>query len=205
MVLFATSISQWLRNNCGVPEYPIHTYQASGWGVEEFGLPKEDLDAFWKWVYESYEGSNFWLKLKEIEPGIVERFTCFNNGKFVVYFCTTREDTMWNSAQFQSHRWLEKHGWDSPNVVVSEHKGDFCYSVGASVFLDDKFSNCEDVSKKSPGTVVVWLALPSQRKYMDDAKKIMLENKNFWVISHVDEFFELAKWDFKECQEKVSE
>lgn len=179
---FYFAMTKWLSDTYGKPDYPIGSYQAEGWGVEELGLQKMHLDKFWEWVYD---GGRFWSNLREMEPGIVSRlYWGMPWDTFTVYFCTTREDTKTMTAQRQSHNWLSGYGWDCPNVIVSDRKGDFCKSVDAAFFLDDKFSNCVEVCEKSPDTAVFWLALKSQQKYLSEAYK----HPNMKVIYHFREF-----------------
>lgn len=166
---FYFSMTQYLSEKYGKPEYPISSFDAKGWGLDELGLEDSHLTEFWSWVYG---GDYFWFNLREMEPGIVQKLSLLLSNQYCVsYLCTTREDTKKRTAQQQTWDWLQKYGWEAPNVVVSERKGDFCYAVNADYFLDDKFSNCVSVCDKSPNTKVFWMALPSQRKYLEEAQK----------------------------------
>lgn len=163
---FCFSMTKIMKELFGTPEYPIGTFQAEDWGVEWLGLKKSHEDEFWDYIRESE--TPFWENEREMIPGIVRKaYEVFRKHDLVWYFCTTRDDCKVSSAQEQTKNFLHFNGFYDANVIVSDKKGDFCNSVNADYFIDDKFSNCEEVREKSPNTKVVFLALASQAKYKE--------------------------------------
>lgn len=175
---FCFSMTQILKELFGKPEYPIGNFQAEAWGIEWLGLKKEDEDVFWAYLRNSDEP--FWESEREMVPGLLkkayEKFRGVDgNRDFVWYFCTTRDDCKAGSAQWQTRRFLERNGFYDSNVVVSDKKGEFCLSVNADYFIDDKFTNCEEVRTKSPNTKVYFLMLQGQSKHKGKALELGME------------------------------
>lgn len=166
---FIFSMTQITKQLFGKPEYPVGTFQAEAWGVEWLGLTKVDEDKFWEHIRTSSEP--FWENEREIVPGLISKISYLVEDS-TFYFCTTRDDCASGSAQAQTRRFLETNGFFKPNVVVSDKKGDFCYSVNANYFIDDKFSNCKEVIQKSPKTLVYFLMLNSQKEFKEEAESL---------------------------------
>jgi hypothetical protein len=179
---FVFSLTRVLKKLVGKPDYPYSTFQAATWGVDWLGLTKADEDLFWDYVRNCDD--NFWANEREIIPGIVRKFYRASREK-TWYWCTTRDDCHTGTAQKQSVSFLEKHGFNKPNVVVSDKKGDFCYAVQADFFLDDKFANCKQVREKSPTTRVFFLMLPSQQEFEVEAREMGMD-----VVKGAEAFIE---------------
>jgi hypothetical protein len=94
---------------------------------------------------------NFWETLDETEPGIVARvaeLACTYGWE--VIFLTKRPKTAGATAQIQSQRWLEAHGFRLPSVyVVQRSRGAIAAALGLDVFVDDRPENCLDVLTES--------------------------------------------------------
>ena len=114
--------------------------------------------SFWKHVGET---ENFWQSLEEIEPGSVERISeAATEGRWEVIFLTRRPKSAGATAQVQTQRWLEAHGFALPSVyVVQGSRGLIAASLHLDVVVDDRPENCLDIiadSKARP--ILVWRA-----------------------------------------------
>jgi hypothetical protein len=105
------------------------------------------------------EIENFWLSLPEIEPGIVARLGALAalHG-WEVLFLTQRPDTAGETAQRQSQRWLEAHGFELPSVyVMNGSRGKVAAALALDCVLDDRPENCLDVVTDSKArALLVW-------------------------------------------------
>jgi hypothetical protein len=75
---------------------------------------------------------NFWESLPEIEPGMVARLNALASGRgWEVIFLTKRPATKGVTAQLQTQRWLEAHGFALPSVyVVQGSRGAIAAALG---------------------------------------------------------------------------
>jgi hypothetical protein len=102
---------------------------------------------------------NFWQTLNEVEPGIVARLaTIAVHRRWEVIFLTKRPQTVGATAQKQSQRWLESHGFTCPSVfVVQGSRGRIADALGLDIVVDDRPENCLDVVVDSKArAVLVW-------------------------------------------------
>jgi hypothetical protein len=102
---------------------------------------------------------NFWLSLREIEPGAVAKLAhaAASNG-WDILFITTRPSSAGDTTQIQSQRWLEARGFELPSVfVVSGSRGHIATALTLDAVLDDRPENCLDVATDSKAApVLVW-------------------------------------------------
>lgn len=162
------SASHIMKMMYGVPRFPISNYGATTWGFGCAGLTKEQEDKFWDWLHSSED--RFWESEREMEPGCVARFYNQSIEDATWYWCTTRDDQKNGTAQEQTVQFLRNNCFYDPCVVVSDRKEDFCYSVHADMFIDDKFSNCKKVKEKNPDCRVIFLLMPYQLEFVEEAK-----------------------------------
>jgi hypothetical protein len=102
---------------------------------------------------------NFWLTLREIEPGAVKRLAAVaNSRRWEVIFLTKRPATAGLSAQVQSQRWLVSKGFERPSVyVVQGSRGLIAAALDLDVVVDDRHENCYDVVVDSSArALLVW-------------------------------------------------
>ena len=102
---------------------------------------------------------NFWESLKETEPGMVQRLaTLAAVRQWEIIFLTTRPETAGLTAQVQSQRWLEAHGFALPSVfVVRKSRGRIAAALGLDIVVDDRHENCLDVVSDSKArAILVW-------------------------------------------------
>jgi hypothetical protein len=110
----------------------------------------------WQHV-ESIE--NFWETLAEIEPGAIGRLaTAASERHWEIIFLTKRPETAGATAQVQSQRWLESHGFRLPSVyVVQGSRGRIAAALGLDIVVDDRPENCIDVVVDSKArALLVW-------------------------------------------------
>jgi hypothetical protein len=106
---------------------------------------------------------NFWLSLKEVEPGVVARLSAAAAAwRWEVLFITTRPSSAGEPTQIQSHRWLEAHGFARPSVfVVSGSRGRIASALTLDAVIDDRPENCLDVATDSSArSILVWRDTP---------------------------------------------
>jgi hypothetical protein len=110
----------------------------------------------WRHV-ESVE--NFWGTLEEIEPGSVRRLAAIATDlRWEVIFLTKRPETAGATAQVQTQRWLESHGFALPSVyVVQGSRGRIAAALALDIVVDDRPENCLDVVVDSKArAILVW-------------------------------------------------
>jgi hypothetical protein len=102
---------------------------------------------------------NFWQSLKEIEPGSVARLHALSvERRWEVIFLTKRPATSGATAQVQTQRWLEAHGFALPSVyVVQRSRGQIAAALALDFVIDDRPENCLDVAVDSKARpILVW-------------------------------------------------
>jgi hypothetical protein len=106
---------------------------------------------------------NFWSTLKEIEPGVVARFSAAaRKYGWEVIFLTQRPASAGDAAQVQTQRWLEAQGFELPSVyVVNGSRGKIAAALDLEAVVDDRPENCLDVATESDAKAfLVWRELP---------------------------------------------
>jgi hypothetical protein len=102
---------------------------------------------------------NFWETLDEIEPGSLKRlYQMVREHRWELMFMTSRPESKGDRAQLQSHRWLMKHGYETPTVmVVHGSRGKICSALALDVLVDDRPENCLDVAiDSSARAILMW-------------------------------------------------
>ena len=110
------------------------------------------------------EVETFWLSLPEIEPGGVARLAVLAAlHRWEVLFLTQRPATAGETAQIQTQRWLEAHGFELPSVYVMEgSRGKLAAALGIDAVIDDRAENCVDVATESKARAfLVWREDPA--------------------------------------------
>ncbi len=116
---------------------------------------------------------NFWESLNELEPGVIPRLAALAaDRRWEIIFLTKRPETVGSTAQVQSQRWLEAHGFPLPSVfVVQRSRGRIAASLGLEFVIDDTPENCLDVVVDSKArAVLVWRE--DQKKLPAAAKRL---------------------------------
>jgi hypothetical protein len=102
---------------------------------------------------------NFWETLAEIEPGCVRSLAQLaRKYRWETIFLTKRPRTAGDTAQVQTQRWLEHHGFGRPSVfVVNGSRGKIAEALDLDIVVDDLPVNCVDVLSDSRAkAILVW-------------------------------------------------
>lgn len=130
-------------------------------GLEKPGLTSRQMRRLWNHVLKI---EDFWHTLSEIEPGSVARLAeLASKHGWEVLFLTQRPASAGRTAQFQSQRWLEAHGFELPSVyVMTGSRGRVAAALALDVVIDDRPENCFDVVTDSKArAVLVWRGTPA--------------------------------------------
>ena len=102
---------------------------------------------------------NFWESLNEIESGMVARLHALAvERRWEVIFLTRRPSTAGATAQIQTQRWLEAHGFALPSVyVVQRSRGQIAAALALDFVIDDRPENCLDVAVDSKARPILVL------------------------------------------------
>jgi hypothetical protein len=129
-------------------------------GVDRAMLTEEQHDAMWAAVEAM---PDFWTTLEETESGAVARLAAVASAKhWEVIFLTRRPPTAGDTAQRQSQRWLQAHGFPMPSVyVMPGSRGRLADVLDLHAILDDEPANCVDVATHSSArAVLLWRGAP---------------------------------------------
>jgi hypothetical protein len=108
----------------------------------------------WRHV-ESIDG--FWERLREIEPGTLQRLAAIaTDRRWEIIFLTRRPNTRGATAQVQTQRWLESQGFTLPSVfVVQGSRGRIAAALDLDIVVDDRPENCLDVVVDSKARAIL--------------------------------------------------
>ena len=119
-------------------------------------LTARQQSRLWRHVEQT---DRFWEGLPEIEPGSVARLgQLAAERRWEVIFLTKRPPSAGPTAQVQTQRWLEAHGFPLPSVfVVQGSRGKIAASLDLDLVVDDRPENCLDVAIESKArALLVW-------------------------------------------------
>lgn len=141
----------------------VKTSAASGDTARRVEVPKLRLELssrqerrLWRHVLSI---EDFWQSLPELEPGTVARMGKIASDRhWEVIFLTKRPDSAGATAQLQTQRWLEHHGFPLPSVyVVTGSRGLIASALELDLVIDDRPENCLDVTLESKArAILVW-------------------------------------------------
>jgi hypothetical protein len=109
-------------------------------------------------LWQDVEGiENFWETLVEIEPGAVQAIADYTaSRRWEVLFLTKRPSTAGLTAQRQTQRWLQRHGFPLPSVfVVQGSRGKIADSLALDIVVDDTPANCVDIISDSKARAIL--------------------------------------------------
>lgn len=121
-------------------------------------LTDSQLRELWRHVRRI---DDFWTTLDEAEPGAVAQlFELASMHAWEVIFLTQRPATTGDTAQRQSQRWLDAHGFAYPSVYVMKgSRGKAADALALHAVLDDSPENCVDVKSDSRArALLIWRA-----------------------------------------------
>ena len=125
------------------------------------GLSRREARQLWDHVAGV---DNFWLGLKEIEPGSIARLAALAAAnQWEILFITQRPATAGETAQVQTQRWLRAQGYDLPSVfVMNGSRGKLAAALHLDAVVDDRSENCLDVATASKARpMLVWRSAPN--------------------------------------------
>jgi FMN phosphatase YigB (HAD superfamily) len=111
-------------------------------------------DAVWQVIRET---PDFWQTLDPTEPDAVQRIhEMAMRHRWEVFFITQRPATLGETVQRQTQRWLARHGFDLPSVlVINGPRGAAAGALRLDYHVDDSPSNCIDVKCESPAKPIL--------------------------------------------------
>lgn len=123
---------------------------------EKPGLTSRQMRRIWEHVLKV---EDFWQSLSEIEPGSISRLAGLaSKHGWEVLFLTQRPASAGRTAQLQSQRWLQAHGFELPAVyVMTGSRGRVADALALDFLIDDRPENCLDVvTQSSARALLVW-------------------------------------------------
>lgn len=115
--------------------------QALAGSVDETGRRS---DAIWNAIRST---PGFWTTLKPLDPTAVRRIRDeMIRHRWEVFFITQRPETLGETVQRQTQRWLLAQGFDVPSVlVIGGSRGAAAKALRLDYHVDDSPQNCLDV------------------------------------------------------------
>lgn len=119
------------------------------WEMSNWGLSKEQMDVAWKQVSTT---SDFWTRLSLLpDVHMADTFKLEQNAQ--LFFITNRLSTFGMPLEKQTAFWLKVKCWiQYPTVIVTKNKGRVASALDLDAFIDDYYSNLEDIHLHSPST-----------------------------------------------------
>jgi hypothetical protein len=120
----------------------------------EAELTKGDIDRLWKAVARE---PNWWAALPAYEPDQVARlYDVSRNGRWEVFFMTSRPPSGGDTVQLQTQVWLEQYGFYMPSVLTAPAgaRGDVARALRIDLVVDDHLVNCMEILGASNARVL---------------------------------------------------
>jgi len=148
----------------------------------EAELSKGDIERLWKAVARV---ANWWVALPCYEPEQIARlYELSRNGRWEVFFMTSRPPSGGDTVQLQTQVWLEQHGFFLPSVLTAPAgaRGELARSLRVDLIVDDHLVNCMEIVGASNAKV-----LHMARGTPDDARRQQAEARGIGVVSTLKE------------------
>ena len=115
-------------------------------------------EAIWKAIRST---PGFWTTLKPLDPTAVRRIRDeMIRYRWEVFFITQRPETLGETVQRQTQRWLLAQGFDVPSVlVIGGSRGAAAKALRLDYHVDDSPQNCLDVMSEGHANPI--LIVPS--------------------------------------------
>ena len=147
-------------------------------GDVEADLSKGDIERLWKAVARA---PNWWVELPAYEPEQIARlYERSRNGRWEVFFMTSRPPSAGDTVQLQTQVWLERHGFYIPSVLTAPAgaRGELARALRIDVVIDDHLVNCMEIVGASNAKV-----LHMARGEPDDARRKQAEARGVGVVT----------------------
>lgn len=101
----------------------------------------------------------FWTTLDPIDPTVVPRLNDLAaRHSWEIFFITQRPETVGETVQRQTQRWLVKQGFELPTVLVLKRsRGKLAEALHLDYMVDDSAKNCVDVISESAAKAILVL------------------------------------------------
>ena len=145
-------------------------------------LSKAEVERLWKAVARA---TNWWVDLPAYEPEQIARlYDRARNGRWEVFFLTSRPPSSGDSVQLQTQVWLERHGFLMPSVLTAPAgaRGELVRALRIDLTLDDHLVNCMEIVGASNSKV-----LNMARGETDDQRRAQAEARGIGVVSTLAE------------------
>lgn len=154
----------------------------SGAGDIEAELTKADIEKLWKAVARV---ANWWADLPAYEPEQIARlYELSRQGRWEVFFLTSRPPSGGDSVQLQTQVWLEQYGFYMPSVLTAPAgaRGELARALRIDLVIDDHLVNCMEIVGASNAKV-----LNMARGTVDDARRDQAQARGIGVVSTLAE------------------
>ena len=117
--------------------------------------------------------ADFWTTLRPCDAESIRRLHgMMLRHRWEVVFITQRPQTAGDTAQRQTQRWLTRHGFDMPSVlVIAGSRGAAANALRLTYHVDDSPRNCVDVKSESTARPIL-LVRPGETLKAKQAKAL---------------------------------
>src|SRR5687767_10184052 len=125
-----------------------------GGGDVEADLSKADIERLWKAVARA---PNWWADLPAYEGDQIARmYDLSRQGRWEVFFMTSRPPSAGDTVQLQTQVWLEQHGFYMPTVLTAPAgaRGELARALRIDLIVDDHLVNCMEIVGASNAKVL---------------------------------------------------
>ena len=153
-----------------------------GSGDVEADLSKADIERLWKAVSRA---PNWWADLPAYEPEQIARmYDLSRQGRWEVFFMTSRPPSAGDTVQLQTQVWLERHGFLMPSVLTAPAgaRGELARALRIDLIVDDHLVNCMEIVGASNAKV-----LHMARGARDDTRRAQAEARGIGVVTTLGE------------------
>lgn len=140
------------------------------------------IERLWKAVGRA---ANWWVALPSYEPEQIARlYERSRNGRWEVFFMTSRPPSGGDTVQLQTQVWLEQNGFYLPSVLTAPAgaRGELARALRIDVIIDDHLVNCMEIVGASNAKV-----LHMARGAPDDARRQQAEARGIGVVETLAE------------------
>jgi uncharacterized HAD superfamily protein len=141
---FNTAFIAYTIKVTGVDKFPKRPFEITTWNYpQSYGYTEKQVSAVWDCIKQDHI---FWATLPTYDDSecscdmLNEHARCGDE----IYIITNR---MGLRPKDQTEMWLEKRGYQNPTVLITADKAGAARVLQLDAYIDDKFENCDDVSR----------------------------------------------------------
>ncbi len=159
----------------------------------EADLSKADIERLWKAVARA---ANWWADLPAYEPDQIARlYAKSRDGRWEVFFMTSRPPSGGDSVQLQTQVWLEQYGFYMPAVLTAPAgaRGELARSLRLDLIIDDNLVNCMDIVGASNAKVMHMARgdADAERRQQAEARGIAVVNTLAEAVDAIEQLHEV--------------